>query len=302
MQRVLANFDATKEPHGGKCGTCHDPHAHETVAEAAQTCATAACHGNWREEPFHVGAAHRRVAPRCLTCHAPHSARVDASDCAGCHANARERGNPRPPVPFDTTRALRRTSLVPGGTTPADAPSPFMGHMPVPNVRPEPPRIPGAHSAVPARDDGAGLIDDAADAGESSGGTTIVPGAPEAALAVPWPPPTAADSFSHARHTKLACLVCHQTGTGHGRLTFQPPRGCMICHHQAPATARCESCHQAEEVAPPKPVTVTVRVPAQQPRPRPVDFLHLKHPVQTCVECHKTPVKMGSAHDLFQFS
>jgi len=104
----------------------------------------------------------------------------------------------------------------------------------------------------------------------------------------------AADSFPHARHAaKLACLTCHQTGRGHGRLTFEQPRGCAICHHQAPAEARCASCHRPDNYASPKRVTVTVTVPAREPHARPVDFLHARHASRSCVDCHTTPVTLA---------
>jgi len=295
MQRVLGDFDPARDPHGGKCGTCHNPHVQKTPAEAVQTCATAACHANWREEPFHIGTAHRKIAARCVTCHVPHQARVDASDCTGCHADVRSRGTARPPLPFDTTRALRRTSALPHASSrvashlalpsPDVTPSskarlprppekeplttyPFTGHWPgdagTDFIRSP---LPGAHLPLSVNDGAR---------------------APTA-----WPPPVAADTFSHPRHAKLACLVCHQTGTGLGRLTFARPRGCTICHHQAPATARCASCHQPEEFAAPMPATLTVTVAGRQPATRPVNFLHSTHAAQTCVTCHTTPVTLA---------
>src|SRR5687768_8839631 len=92
MREVLADFNEGRDPHGGKCGSCHNPHTQETPAAAAATCATAGCHSNWKEEPFHVGASHRRVGEQCLTCHQPHAAKVDASECQSCHESVREGG------------------------------------------------------------------------------------------------------------------------------------------------------------------------------------------------------------------
>jgi hypothetical protein len=100
------------------------------------------------------------------------------------------------------------------------------------------------------------------------------------------------DTFAHARHARLACLVCHQTGTGHGRLTFEPPRGCAICHHQAPADAKCGSCHRPDSYTPPKTATLTVTVPRHPPAPRPIEFLHEQHDTRSCIECHSTPVSL----------
>ena len=50
-----------------------------------KSCTDAKCHADWRDVAFHAGKAHRKVAEQCETCHEPHAARVDASDCVGCH-------------------------------------------------------------------------------------------------------------------------------------------------------------------------------------------------------------------------
>jgi nitrate/TMAO reductase-like tetraheme cytochrome c subunit len=126
MQRILNDFDPALDPHRGVCGTCHNPHTQETPQAAALTCTTAQCHANWPGVAFHAGTIHRRVAPRCLVCHQQHAARVDASDCVACHTKVTSRFGSlrlRPPLPFDTTRALRP---VPGeGGSPSEGPPPF---------------------------------------------------------------------------------------------------------------------------------------------------------------------------------
>ena len=264
MRQVLADFDERREPHGGTCGTCHNPHVQKTPAAAAASCATSACHANWRDEPFHTGASHRRVGAQCLSCHLAHSAKVDASNCEGCHRSVRARTRMRPPLPFDTTAALRRTSA----TT---APRAYLSLA----VFPAPSRVVAAVRLVSDRS-----------------GVTAPFRSQDAA--------SAADTFPHARHERLSCLVCHATGTGHGRLTFERPRGCAICHHRAPASARCASCHRTEEYQAPRPATVTVTVPDRQPRPRRVDFLHSPHSSRTCVECHTTPVTLAPPPDKAQ--
>lgn len=126
------------------------------------------------------------------------------------------------------------------------------------------------------------LVAGAAGAGGASAGQ----GAVASTTAAP-------DSFPHARHTTLACLECHETGAGHGRLTFEPPRGCALCHHQAPTPDTCGRCHRSEEYGAVKRATVTVTVPGREPNPRPVDFLHSKHVTRTCTECHTTPVTLA---------
>jgi len=278
MKKALPDFDPAKDPHGGKCGTCHDPHKQETPAAAANTCTTAACHANWKTTPFHSGATHRKVAAQptqCLTCHAPHQAKVDASDCTGCHTNVRSRTRLRPPLPFDTTKALRRVSMAPVSPALLQAVGEFVTQS----------RTTGPSAddtSVPTSTVHAAQVDDG-----------------DARIPALWPPPVKADTFSHKRHAKLACLSCHQT-SGQSRLTFQPPRGCDICHHQAPATARCASCHTTNELAAPRKVTMTVAVAGHPPAPRPVDFVHSRHAMRKCVDCHTTPVTLAPSPPIAQ--
>jgi len=279
MKKVLPDFDLAKDPHGGKCGTCHNPHTQETTAAAAKTCTTAACHGNWRDEPFHTGATHRKAATQCLTCHIPHQARVDASDCTGCHNNVRSRTKLRPPLPFDTTSALRRVGAAPASAAPAAA-------------APTSPTLLETVDAFVSRSRTAGP---SADAPTPTSSDAVAPAVHDGAAAAPasLPPPATADTFAHTRHAKIACLVCHQTTSGSARLTFQPPRGCNICHHQQSTSARCASCHQEQELAAPRKVTVTVAVPGHAPTARPVDFVHAQHSERKCVECHTASVTLA---------
>ena len=281
MQRVLADFDPADDPHDGSCGTCHNPHEQTTPAEAANTCATAGCHSSWRDEPFHVGASHRRVGEQCLVCHQPHSARVDASECAGCHRTVRDQSRLRPPLPFDTTSALRRGGITmrPMERAPRDpslvrhavgGPAPaFASHVRFASLA-------GGAAPAPAR-----MRQDAS-------------------AEHPRAPPAPADTFSHARHARLACLVCHATTSGDARLTFTPPRGCAICHHQAPATSRCASCHGAEELGAPQPTELTVTVEGAAARPRPVPFLHEGHATVSCLTCHTAPVTLAAPAPIAQ--
>ncbi|MBI1967753.1 MAG: hypothetical protein HYS40_07170, partial [Gemmatimonadetes bacterium] len=115
MKQVLVEFDPARDPHAGTCGMCHNPHRQQSVAEAKQSCATAGCHADWRNIPFHSGLRHRNVGRECTLCHQQHAARVDPSDCAGCHQAVRERarGRVKPPLPFDTTRAIGEVSRAP---------------------------------------------------------------------------------------------------------------------------------------------------------------------------------------------
>jgi hypothetical protein len=238
MKALLVEFDPAHDPHSATCGTCHDPHKQSAPADAKLTCASAACHANWRDIPFHAGPNHKRVAQECTTCHVPHHARVDASDCAGCHLRVRGKPGVRSnlPVPFDTTAAKERVSAAPPD--------------------PRPPRGKGD--------------------------------APIASI-----PPAPADSFSHQRHKTFNCITCHGTRTGQSRLTFERPRGCQICHHQAPAQNDCRRCHDQETSETPIAVDVTVRVPGQTPRTRQVDFAHTAHQSLSCVECHTQSITLA---------
>ena len=257
MQKILVGFDPVAEPHAGVCGTCHNPHTQATPQEAGRTCASGQCHGNWGSIPFHVGVPHRRVLERCLACHEPHAARVDASDCVGCHTKVTSRFGAlrlRPPLPFDTARALR--------------PPPSQ------DIQPE------------------GL-----DRGRRGGPAPEEEDVPLRDLPPPvrpaGPPPAAADSFPHPRHRSLACIVCHASGTRHGLLTFQPPRGCQICHHQRPLQSDCSACHTPDERRHSLPLAISIAIRDSTARSRPVGFEHQAHAELRCPQCHTEPVTLA---------
>jgi hypothetical protein len=251
MRAQLEKFDPARDPHGGSCGMCHNPHTDVKPEAARKSCADAGCHAEWRDVTFHVGAAHRRVAERCQTCHDPHAARVDASNCVGCHNMVRERPGPRPRLPeqFDTLKALR--------TSAAPAPPP-----------PEPePR--GKGDAPP--------VDIQPTALAASG------------------PPVAQDSFSHRQHRKLKCVTCHDVQSKTNAVTFEAPRGCLICHHQAPDKRDCGACHTPDEVRTLSHGEVLrVQVERAEARTRGVTFEHASHGDVRCRDCHVTPVTLAT--------
>jgi hypothetical protein len=253
MRTLLATYDPAREPHGGACGMCHNPHTDVKPANALKSCTDAQCHADWRDVDFHSGAAHRKVAQRCETCHVPHAARVDASDCVGCHKFVRygPGSRLRPPLPFDTTRALEQTSSR------------------------EPPR----RLIEPGRARGQGAAPPGDDPPESLSNVSASPN----------------DTFPHERHSRLACLTCHDLRSKERRLTFEAPRGCQICHHQRPAQADCKSCHEPDELEAPRPVQVAVAVPKHDRRRRTVQFPHAKHDSLACAGCHVTPVSLEPA-------
>lgn len=259
MQRVLTGYVEALEPHNSTCGTCHNPHTQETPEAARQTCTTAGCHANWRETPFHTGTAHRRVGEQCLTCHAPHASKVDPSDCVACHAAVRQR----------SPAGTRRLPPVPFDTARAL-------------------RLSGAVHSTPA------------DAPARGKGDVRPPDLPPFVAPAEVPPAGTADSFPHRRHTSLACITCHVSPGAQrgGKLTFEAPRGCQICHHQAANSARCAACHQDGELATPRSVIVSVATRDHPARQRPVSFAHPVHEGVRCAACHTTPVSLAPAQEI----
>ena len=255
MQAVLAEFDPAHDPHRGTCGDCHNPHTQTSPTEAARTCASAKCHADWRSDPFHVGTNHRRVSENCTLCHEPHHAKVDASDCADCHTAVKQRRGGKglhPPMPFDTAKALRRVS--------------------------------DRSSWPPLR------VADRGNGGEDPGHGPFFGGPP--AGGDPRGDEAAADSFPHSLHKRFSCITCHKSQGERSRLTFVAPRGCQICHHQAPQTSDCAKCHAAAEVTRPDSVAVRVAVAGREPRLHPARFEHDRHRVLKCVTCHTTPATL----------
>ncbi|MCI0436537.1 MAG: hypothetical protein L0271_23310 [Gemmatimonadetes bacterium] len=88
MERIIERFDIRNDPHGGVCGTCHNPHQQESPDAALRSCTTSGCHASPEElSPFHRGITHRRVAA-CEDCHAPHNW-IAPTECRACHADIR---------------------------------------------------------------------------------------------------------------------------------------------------------------------------------------------------------------------
>ena len=301
MKKRLPDFDITKDPHSGTCGMCHNPHIQVKAGEAVKSCATAQCHADWREEPFHVGTAHKKVATDCLTCHMPHAAKVDASDCEGCHeavkVNKRNGRRFNPPMPFDTTKALRQSAA------PAPVhPDPVFHEVPTkvrgdgsPAPAPDPVRESKVKGDAPPLDDPgpAPPPPGAFHAGAPPGGNPAPPWRQVRAL-----PPLPSDTFSHDQHKKQACLTCHVVASGRGPLTFQRPRGCQICHHQAPVESRCSQCHEPRELEV-KAVPVTIEVRDKPSRTRDVGFKHDLHTSPDarlkCQDCHTGRVDLPAS-------
>lgn len=277
MRERLADFDPTRDPHDGKCGLCHNPHQNVVPADALKSCTSAGCHGDWRKVEFHTGAAHRKVAEQCETCHAPHAARVDASACATCHERVRGSVNGparKPPLPFDTTKALRPVSALPDpppqhgkGDAPPDddppaalfsrAPADSFEHArhkslacitchstsnPTSTLNFKPPRgCQICHHTAAAKRDCA-----ACHAAEEAGAEQVV-----VTVTVPAHAPRPRDvTFQHDAHASVACKECHTTPVS---LEPTPAAGsCTACHEQHHTEAvNCAACHAGGDVAAP---------------------------------------------------
>ena len=275
MRALLAEFDPRKDPHGGTCGMCHNPHTDANPADALKSCADAQCHADWRGVPFHVGAAHRKVAQRCETCHQPHAARVDASDCAGCHESVRESGGKlKPPLPFDTTKALQQSfrlvepgrSRGRGDESPPDdsletsiasatSPTDTFSHdehrrltcitchtttSPTRTLTFEQPRgCQICHHQRPASSRCAGCHESA---------ELATPHPVTVSVSVPREPPRSREvAFGHPGHADIQCVECHTTPVS--LEPELPAATCTACHEQH-HTARvdCASCHRTAAI------------------------------------------------------
>ena len=276
MRQLLATFDSAKDPHGGSCGMCHNPHTDAKPKDALKSCADSKCHANWRNVPFHVGAAHRKVAQRCETCHQPHAARVDASDCTGCHAGVRKGGGRiNPPLPFDTTKALQQSERLierdrsrgQGDAPPGDPPGTANVSLAFPpdtfshqrhrrlacltchsttsrrsKLTFEAPRgCQICHHQGPSRSDCATCH--AEDELTPARSVSVQ-------VAVPQHEPRSHDvSFEHSKHTKVQCVQCHTTPVS---LDPEPKvKACLACHEDHHTAQRdCATCHLTAEIKP----------------------------------------------------
>lgn len=254
MQGKPAGYVLADDPHKGSCGTCHDVHKDSLPRDAAPRCAT--CHAkDIDRSAFHTGANHKQIQSQCLTCHNPHAASLDASNCVGCHAAVQKRGLFHPPLPFDTAAVLRRKI--------------------------------GAVPALPLHDN----VADAAPDHRGKGDALPEEPPPRASPAAGATP--ARDSFPHSRHSSLPCLTCHEVNNAN-RLVFEVPRGCDLCHHQSLMAGKvdasdCARCHDPAQLAVPRPMAVSVAFDGKPPVARAVDFRHDAHQKTPCGACHQSP-------------
>jgi hypothetical protein len=321
MEALLTEFDPAHDPHSGTCGTCHDPHKQQAPEEAKLTCSSAGCHAAWRDIPFHAGANHRRVGDRCTTCHIPHRARVDASDCAGCHLRVRNQPGIRSniPLPFDTTAAKQQAFEAPPEVRPprgkGDAPIASIITAPPDSfshqrhkaincischgtragqgrLTIDPPRgCQICHHQAAAQNDCRKCHD------QEETGPAIVT---HVTVTVPRQAPRPRDvKFQHSEHETLRCQECHTRA-----VTLEPDsavKECRSCHEDHHAANRdCATCHTTGQLTPAhqRPVQAHVRcdachTPATVARLVPARSLCLTchagqdhYPAKECTVCH----------------
>jgi hypothetical protein len=102
----------------------------------------------------------------------------------------------------------------------------------------------------------------------------------------------ASDTFAHARHEQLACLTCHLSKSG-AMLTFEPPRGCQICHHQNPIKSECGRCHEPGSIPETLEIRLAIAAAGKPSRDRPVSFPHERHAELGCTTCHGQSVTLA---------
>jgi nitrate/TMAO reductase-like tetraheme cytochrome c subunit len=274
MKERLGAFAPENEPHGAKCGSCHNPHTQTNPQGAFQSCATSGCHA--RSDT--LTAMHRSLGRHrlqtCGACHGAHTWKANAVDCKSCHSGISDPAvRTRPPDP-------------PAASSPR-------GHGSIGQGRDM--LAPSPHQA-----DGRVVLKPAAWSGTRQAGTAFSP----------WPagrgrqrsePAGATLNFSlgsgqgrdtarfeHARHGSVTCTTCHGTRTGHGDLKQSVARDCQGCHHGNTAIGKnCAACHTAAEIGAARPVTTTFALAVwAQPRSRPLGFAHDQHARLECAGCH----------------
>jgi nitrate/TMAO reductase-like tetraheme cytochrome c subunit len=253
MQERLGKFVPDKEPHGGKCGTCHNPHVQTTPNGAFQSCATSGCHA--RSDT--LTAMHRQLGRHqlqtCGACHGAHTWKADAVDCRSCHTGIKD--------PAVRTRP-------PHDPEPAGDGRDIVGRS-------------------PHRDRDALVLIPASWSGSRQAGVAL---SPLPAGRARWRDDSRQQEakFEHTRHESLTCTTCHATQSGHGTLKTSVARDCQGCHHGTrPFATECARCHTRNEIGAARRVAVPFALSVwQQPRSRPGSFAHERHSAIACADCH----------------
>lgn len=269
MRERLGEFSPENEPHGGKCGTCHNPHAQTTPEGAFQSCATSGCHTRSDTlTSMHRNLGNHRLQT-CGACHGAHTWKANAVDCRSCHTGIRDPAvRTRPPDHPDIS-SNPHDPIVRSGDVVMTSPHRVGGPLALRNIAIR--KAGAAHLPLPA------------------GRSRQRSGHAQAPLSERTPIAQGRDTarFEHARHDALSCTTCHSTRAGHGDLKSSA-KDCQGCHHGNTAIGRkCSSCHTTAEIAAPIPRRVTFALtvwPASRARDQTFD--HARHPGIECGTCH----------------
>jgi hypothetical protein len=268
-------MDATKDPHRGVCGSCHNPHKQSETKEAFATCATAQCHARADTlTPFHRGLPEKALA-NCGSCHKAHVWKVPSTACVACHRDLDHplRGaGAHPPVrasqddasagseapdprPHGGPRVKDEDAYQAQEQTPAPAPPQDRDTTKFTHSRHKSVECTACHSS----DQRHGMLTISQPAGclgchhsprqktacascHGEAGTRRVTS--NLTMSVWRAPKSRTLSFAHDRHAKFECKSCHNTPT-----TLAVGKSCASCHvDHHPATANCASCHPAVPV------------------------------------------------------
>jgi len=289
MKERLSAFKPENEPHGAKCGTCHNPHVQTTPEGAYQSCATSGCHA--RSDT--LTAMHRSLGRHrlqtCGACHGAHTWRANAVDCRSCHTGIRD--------PAVRTRPPDEHPAVTSSGSPVDGSRPPSVSLPRDLVAPSPHSRREGATLMPASWTGtrqAGVAVSPRPAGRARWRSEPALEALNQAVAPAGSQGGAPARFEHARHDKLSCTTCHSTRSGHGDLKGLA-RDCQGCHHGNSATARdCTRCHTPGEIGPVRHIATPFALTVwPQPRTRSLPFAHERHARLECGSCHADSRQRG---------
>jgi nitrate/TMAO reductase-like tetraheme cytochrome c subunit len=101
-------------------------------------------------------------------------------------------------------------------------------------------------------------------------------------------------TFRHSQHRSVECGSCHVSAEEHGGLAVRTLNDCRACHHTAPVSNSCGSCHDSDD-APSATFQQTVAVSFSVGAPdqsREMTFPHEPHGVLPCGMCHTEGVRL----------
>jgi hypothetical protein len=106
--------------------------------------------------------------------------------------------------------------------------------------------------------------------------------------------------FTHSDHESVECQSCHTSLDTHGELSVTTITDCRSCHHTAPVSASCATCHTGAD-APDETFretrAVAFSVGTSDPS-RVMSFPHDRHDDLDCATCHTQGLTLAPPPDL----